>query len=758
MEFMPNINDPKCDVAMLLDEMCAKAIEHQLAGALDLAAQLYGEILQTQPMHSVANYSLGLLHVQAGRPEEGLHYLLAALKVSPVTADYWIGYIETLLMVGQTDAARQTLELGEQNGLAGELVENLASRIHASLPKRCEEEVPLPASEQARPVFKLPRQTGRPTRNQTARLETLFLEGRYAEGVATARTLTRRFSEFGPVWKLLGAMLYPLGHNNEALVAMQVAARLLPDDAETQKNFGVMLGFENDLSGAEQRFRRALEIDPGYADAHAGLGGVLSLQGRDAEAEASFRAALTFSPGHADAEAGLAPVLDAKGENDLALSLYRSALKKKPTQEAAIFSNMLFSLSHNTNVDAAALFAEHCRFAEKYEAPYRASWPRHSNSRDPHRCLQVGLVSGDFYNHAVASFIEPILAELHKQSATRLELHAYYNHFVEDDVTKRLRSYMSHWSVVNKLTDAALSQKILDDKIDILIDLSGHTARNRLLTFALKPAPVQVSWIGYPGTTGLQAMDYYLADRHLLPQGCFDDQFTEKLAYLPAVAPFLPFTAAPAVNDLPARKVGHITFGSFNRANKINAETIAMWSQLLRELPEARMLLGGLPPEYNSDGLIEEFVREGIDRERLWTFERSDMLTYLSLHHHVDICLDTYPYSGATTTFHALWMGVPTLTICGATAAGRSSVAILSGVRLEAFVADNKDDFIQKGVFWASNLHPLAGIRQVLRKRFAASAAGQPKLVAAGLERTLRSMWQRFCKGESVSFEVKNEE
>ncbi|MBS1142615.1 MAG: Tetratricopeptide 2 repeat protein [Proteobacteria bacterium] len=752
---MPDTHEPKPDAVLTLDEMCGKAMEHQLAGRLDLAAQLYSEILQIQPMHSVANYSLGLLHVQVQRPEGGLPYLLAALKASPETADYWLGYIEALLMAGQTDAARQTLELGQQHGLTGAAAENLASRILSSQPKPPVEEKPTPASKHSKPFAQAVRKKGSPTRQQSNELVTLFTQGRYAEGVTQALTLTQRFPEHGPGWKILGAMLRAVGRNEEGLAAMREAAELLPDDAETQKNLGVMLVEANDLAEGERHYRRALAINPGYAAVHTSLGGILSLQGRNAEAEASYRAALAFKPGDADAEVGLARTLGLRGEIDLALPLYRSALGKNPEQAAAVFSNMLFMLSHSTKMDAAALFAEHCRFAEKYEAPYRASWPKHANSRDPHRCLKVGLVSGDFYNHAVAPFIEPILAQLQKRAATTLELHAYYNHFLDDDVTQRLRSYMPHWNVVNKLSDTALTQQILNDKIDILIDLSGHTGRNRLLSFARKPAPVQVTWIGYPGTTGLQAMDYYLADRHFLPPGRLADQFTEKIAYLPAAAPFSPFTAAPAVNVLPALKAGHLTFGSFNRANKINAETIAMWSQLLRALPDARMLLGGLAPEYNSDKLIEEFVREGIARERLIIHLRSDMETYLGLHHLVDICLDAYPYSGGTTTYHAIWMGVPTLTVGGATAAGRSGASILDRVGLDAFVADNADDFVQKGVSWASNLAALADIRQNLRERFAASATCQPEVVAAGVERALRSMWQRYCAElPPASFEV----
>jgi predicted O-linked N-acetylglucosamine transferase (SPINDLY family) len=242
-------------------------------------------------------------------------------------------------------------------------------------------------------------------------------------------------------------------------------------------------------------------------------------------------------------------------------------------------------------------------------------------------------------------------------------------------------------------------------------------------------------------------MDYYLADRFFLPPGQFDSQFLEKIAYLPAGAPFLPSQDAPPVNALPALGNGYVTFGSFNRLNKLSPSVIALWAQLLRALPDSRMLLGGMPEESKYGTLIEWFAREGIPLERLSFYPRGAMAAYLGLHHRVDICLDTFPYNGGTTTLHALWMGVPTLTLAGRTAAGRSGAAILGHAGLEALVAHDAADFVQKGLFWAGHLAALSDIRSGLREGFAKSAMGQPAMVAAGVERTLRIMWQRWCAG-----------
>ena len=330
-----------------------------------------------------------------------------------------------------------------------------------------------------------------------------------------------------------------------------------------------------------------------------------------------------------------------------------------------------------------------------------------------------------------------------------LSLHAYYNHAVEDVVTKRLRGYFSQWHAIAHLSDAALAQKIADDGIDILIDLSGHTGSNRLLCFARKPAPVQASWIGYPGTTGLRAMDYYLADRYFLPPGVFDSQFTEKLVYLPADAPFLPDETAPPVNALPALSNGFVTFGSFSRISKLSRSAIALWSRLLRALPDARMLLGGMPREGEYDSLIDWFVQEGIARERLRFLPRYSMADYLALHHQVDMCLDTFPFTGCTTTNHALWMGVPTLTLAGRTVPGRQGAALMGHAGLGAFVATDAADFQEKGLHWADDLVALADIRAGLRARIEQSPIRRPEVIAAGVERAFRIMWQRWCAGQA---------
>jgi protein O-GlcNAc transferase len=705
-------SDPQQDCAAPhLDDLCGKAMQLQVAGRIDQAEPLYREILQLQPRHAAANHCLGMLHVQLKRASTALPFLLAALEENPQLPDYWLGYLEALLLAGRSDDAHEALALGRQHGLAGAGAEDFAQRLQAALPE------PRTPSRAER------RRESRTAAQQEGTVLSLLKQTRFAEALAVARALTQRFPERGLGWKVLGALLWEDGAREESLAAMQTSARLLPQDAEAHRNLGATLINMERFEEAECSLRRSLELDPDFAAPHESLGNAYQLQGRYAEAEASVRNAIALKSD--DAVSG----------------------------RSLVYSSLLFMLSHNPALDADTLFAEHCRVAGLIEAPRRASWPLHANDRDPQRCLRVGLVSGDLFNHAVASFIEPVLAKLCAYPS--LELHAYYNNTVNDAVNQRLRGLFKHWHPIVGLSDARLAQQVMEDGIDILFDLSGHTTLNRLHAFARKPAPIQISWIGYPGTTGLRAMDYYLADRHFLPPGQFDRHFTEKLVYLPTGAPFQPYESAPPVGGLPALETGLITFGSFNRIGKVNPATIDLWSQLLLALPRTKMVLGGLPSDSRHETLIERFAAAGIARERLTLYPRSNMEEYLALHHRVDICLDTVPYSGGTTTYHAFWMGVPTLTVAGTTPASRQGAAIIGQVGLDEFIATSPADFVAKGIHWANNLAALAQVRANLRTTWQQSPTRAPHAIAAGLERALRHMWTRWCAGlPAESFEI----
>lgn len=711
-------------------------------GKIDEALPSFHKALQLKPKHARAHFNLAAAQQSKGSLKEAMASLKQALKIKPDFAEAHSRLGVLLRTAGQFDEAQRSLrkaiklkpDLAEAHNALGLILQTCGQLDAAISSVRHALEID-PNYADAYSNLGLLQHLG----------------GLHEEAISSLEKAGTLEPGNADIHLYSGLLRQAQGKMDSALASFCQAIKINPDLAEAYKGLAEVLLETGHLDAAIANIKHALAIKPDYSDAHLILGNLQNKKGMLEEALASYRNVLKIEPDKHQAHHNLGNVLASQGQISMAIASYRRALELRPQDEEA-YSGLLFNLSHDETVDAQSLFAEHCRFADRLEAPLRASWPQHTNTRDPQRCLQIGFVSGDLCNHAVANFIEPVLA--HLSNYPQLSLHAYCNN-LEDNVTQRLRDDVKHWNQVVGLPDTALAEKIRTDGIDILIDLSGHTAKHRLLTFARKPAPVQASWMGYPGTTGLKSMDYYLADRFFLPSGQFDSQFTEKIIQIPANAPFLPYEAAPPVAILPALTSNHITFGSFNRPSKLSRSVIALWSQLLRALPDSRMLLGGMPEDGKYDTLIGWFAQEGIARERLDFHARSDMNRYLGLHQLVDICLDTFPYNGGTTTLHALWMGVPTLTLAGSTAAGRPGASILGHAGLEAFIAHDAADFVQKGLSWSDNLAALSGIRAGLRERFAQSAMGQPALVAAGVECALRMMWQRWCAGlPPESFEV----
>lgn len=549
----------------------------------------------------------------------------------------------------------------------------------------------------------------------------------------------------------LGVSLQATGALDEAMAAYRQMLEISPGDAVAYNNIGSIQQARGHLELARQSFQQALEAKPDFADAFCNLGICLLNLGKFDESLDCTLRAIELDPAHLQARTNISSVLFRLGRNDEAMEQCRQALAVNPEWQF-IHSNLLFSLAHSEQAEAGALLSEHLRYAEQFEAPHRAHWPRHANSADPQRRLRVGIVSADLYSHVISSYITPVLE--HLRHAPGLELLAYANSLHDDPSSRHLQTLVSVWRQVENLSDDKLAQLIIDDGIDVLIDLSGHTGGNRLLTFARKPAPLQASWMGYPLTTGLQAIDYYFSDRYFSPPGMLDAQFSEKLLLLPASAPFLPPADAPPVSPPPALKNGHVTLGSFNRPSKLSKKVIARWSRLLRALPDARMLLAGMPNEQMSDKLRAWFAEEHIASERLDFHGHTDTAAYLKLHDLVDLCLDTSPYSGGTTNLYALWMGVPTLTLSGPTLASRNGASILSHVGLDEFIALDEADFVAKGVRIAADVPYLSVLRTQTRTRMSNAAIGQPALIAAGLENALRTAWQRWCNGlPPISFE-----
>lgn len=497
------------------------------------------------------------------------------------------------------------------------------------------------------------------------------------------------------------------------------------------------------------RLARAMTLaSPQQAFGWKVLGAALAMMGHSAQALAAQQRAVELAPQDAEAHCNLANSLRDLGALAQAAAGFRRALAIRPDYALA-HSNLLFTLSHDADVAVPDVLQQHQRFGQQFDGLWQA--PPHTNERSPNRPLRLGFVSRDLRRHAVAFFIEPIWRHLKRTEFTLVAYHCFVG---ADDYSARLGALCDSWVACAGLSDDALAARIRHDQIDILFDLAGHTALNRLAVFARKPAPLQVSWIGYPLTTGLAAMDYRISDRFRAPPG-MEAQFVEKLARLPSSGTFDTLVQAPPVSPLPALANGYVTFGSFQRRTKLGHATLLLWSQVLQAVPGSRLLLGAMDEHSMQAELSLRFADLGIDPQRLIFQPKVDLASYLALHHQVDILLDSYPYPGGTTTQHGLWMGVPTLTRTGESPASWQGAAVLLRLGLAQWVAASEAEFVRAATAWAADLTALAALRLGLRERVVESVLGRPETVTRALEAALRVMWQRWCAGQAPDhFEV----
>jgi predicted O-linked N-acetylglucosamine transferase (SPINDLY family)/SAM-dependent methyltransferase len=573
--------------------------------------------------------------------------------------------------------------------------------------------------------------------------------GKLDKAVASYRLALEIRPDFVEAQCNLGVALHSLGQFDEAVESYRRALEINPEFAGAHTNLGVSLVSLGQFEEAVVCHRRAVEIDSSNATAHYNLGVALQALGQFDDAVVSFRRALKIRPEVADAHLRLGDVLNELGRPESALVSYRCALQIKPDLLNA-HSNILFTHHYLFDQSAEMMLAQARRYGymvEQQARPY-ANYP---NIPAHNRLLRVGLVSGDLRDHPVGHFIEGVLSALSLNSREQLSLIAYANHSVSDPLAERIKSSCLIWRSVVGLSDESLARQIRDDGIDILIDLSGHTGQSRLPVFAWKPAPVQVSWLGYFATTGLAAMDYLIADPWTLPES-EEVNFTEKIWRLPETR--LCFTAPDMdinISPLPALNTGHITFGCFQSLNKINDAVVMLWARVLKAVPGSRLLLKAkLYDEVRvRQSVADRFAASGIEAGRLVFEGASPRAEYLAAYQRVDIVLDTAPYPGGTTTAESLWMGVPVLTLTGTSFLARQGLGLLMNAGLPDWIAADADDYVARGVAQAGDLPRLAALRTGLRQQVLTSPIFDPPRFAGCFETALRGMWMQWCDEQS---------
>jgi protein O-GlcNAc transferase len=743
---------------MTIAESLSLALQYLESGQRVAAEQLCRQILQQDAQNAEALNLLGILAYQTGRHDEAAARLEAALALCADDARFH----HNMGMVRQRQGRPDEAIASYQRALT--LEPNLA-QVHNNLGN----------------LYK-----GR---------------GQAKEALASYDAAIRLAPGLAEAHNNRGNLLAHMGRMEEAEQSCERAVQLRPSLPQPHYNLGLIQARQDRLDEATRSYREALRLWPDYAEAHIALGETLMRLGRLDEAEAHCRQALrlwpdkpliynnlgvvlgargpwadmqVFRPGPSGADTFYDPIaaqqaqrirdealacheqavrmqpdyVDAlnnlgngylnQGRNDEALACYRKVLAVDPGNRV-VHSSLLFAMHHGAPYDPEACFAEHLRWAEKFGQP--SARPPQPVNRDPERRLRIGYVSADFNAHVMGRYIEVVIAA---HDRTHFEIFCYANLRQEDSLTQRVQASADRWRSVMGVSAAQAAAMVRADQIDLLIDLSGHTADNRLDIFALKPAPVQVAHAGYPDTTGLTVIDYRLMDPYTDPPGRTERFHTEKIVRLPEAHWCYAAPITLEIAPLPARQPGAVTLGSFNTLAKVTEPTIAVWARILHALPQALLLVQTGAGSAGDARVRAAFAKHGVGPERVTLTPRLGSEAYFRRFGEVDICLDTYPYTGCNTTADALWMGVPVVTRAGPTCVTRLGVSAIVLAGLEDLVTESPEAYVETTVRLAQDIPRLRELRQQLRDRVKKTLGNVPRFTHQ-LEAAYRDMWHSYC-------------
>lgn len=534
-----------------------------------------------------------------------------------------------------------------------------------------------------------------------------------------------------------------LGQPTQAMRVYARALELRPTAKEAVLELVTLLRAIGNVPAAVEQCRRALTLDPTLDDVWLELGNALYACGRLDDAITAYRKLLERRPEHALAHANLGNVLKDVGLQSEATASYRRAVDLAP-DDAVTHGNLLYVAAYDPEYSAQAILEEARRFSARHSEPLRAERRAHANQPDPERRLRVGYVSSDFREHVSRFYLEPLFSQ---HSTKAVEVYCYSNFFPRDAWTERYQKHAATFREFWSLDDAAAAELIRADGIDVLVDLSMHSSRPRPLLFARKPAPVQLSWLAYVGTTGNDAMDYRLSDPFLDPEASKPLPYTERTWRLPSSFwCFHPLSNVAAPGALPARQNGHVTFGSLASFCKINEPTLALWADVLNAVPGSKLVLHAPPGDTRARALAL-FERHGVASSRLEFLPHQRRDDYLATFARLDLCLDALPYCSLTNTLDAAYCGVPTLTLVGDTSVGRAGLSVASNLGLPELVARDRQAFVVSAKARASDLDGLAALRASLRSRLEASPLMDAPRFARDLEAAYRGMWREWCAG-----------
>jgi protein O-GlcNAc transferase len=708
------------------------ALQHHRAGRLQEAGALYRQILTQDPEHAPANHYLGVIAYQTGQLDTAVQMIHRAIAANPNYAEAHNDLGVVLTASGQFDQAiaahRQAIALRPNYA---EAFNNLGNAF----------------------TYKNQLDDAIAAYRQSVALRPNYLEAQNNLGVALRRNgqlddaiaAHQKAIAIKPdsaqAHRDLGAAFYAKSDLDQSIAAYRQAISLEPNRPDDFNNLANALRAKGDLNEAIAAYRQAIALQPNFPEAHCNLGVALGNKGQLDDAIASYRQAIVLRPTFAQAHNNLGDALKDTGQLDEAITEFRQATALEP-ENAAFNSYLIYVLHLHPDYDARALAKEHRLWNDRHARPLAKLIRPHSNNRDPNRPLRIGYVSPDFRLHPVGRFLLPLLTNHDKN---QFEIFCYSKTITPDPITQRLRSHANTWRKILGLSDIQTADLIRQDRSDILIDLTMHMVGNSLLMFAQKPAPIQVTYLAYCSTTGLQTIDYRLSDPHLDPIGSDESVYSEQTFRLPETYwCYQPITTPPDIIPPPVSTSASITFGCLNNFCKVSQPTLHTWIDLLRAVPNSNLLLSAHEGAYRQK-ILNQFSTNGIDPSRIKFVAKVLFSDYFRLYNQIDIALDTFPYAGGTTTCDALWMGVPVVTLIGKTAVGRGGSSILSNLGLPEMTAQSPEDYIRIAANLANNLPRLTQLRSTLRPRMEQSPLMDAARFAKNVEVAYRQMWRNWC-------------
>lgn len=676
--------------------LLASATAQLRAGQLQQACATLSDILARSPGCADALNMLAGIARQQGHTDDAVNHLRAAIAAEPRRAELHLNLGEAFYHLGQLTAAEAAYRLGLS--IAPDMAE-----LHCNLG------------------------------NVLLRLDS------DEEALTHLRRAVTIAPQFAEAHYNLGRCYQKMHRHSDAMAAYLRAAELRPDLAQAYYNVGVLLQTLEQPSRAAEMYENALAIRPNYLHALNNLGGVLSTQGRNDRAVQVLTLALKLKPDYGAGASNLAAHFGRVGEAQKAIELARRAVTFDPSNPA-IRSALIFRMLHDPDTSQQQIGEELSRWNDLYASKLAAELPPPAPRDARGRRLRLGFVSADFCDHVIVWNTLPLFRELDRE---RFEIHCYSNSHRHDRGTQRMIDLSQSFTPVAAMSDRALAQRIRDDGIDVMFDMNLHTASHRLLALARRPAPVQFTFAGYPGSTGLKAIDYRISDPYLDPPGMFEATCSEQIARLPhSFWCFEPQSEDPDVNELPAARSGQVTFACLNQLKKVNHRILALYARVLLDTPGSRLVMLATKGNHREQ-IVDQFSRHGVAPGRVFFVEPSRRPLYMRHYHLADISLDPMPYGGHTTALDSLWMGVPIVTLPGDTIASRAGLGMLTELKMPELIASSEDDYVTIAQGLAADIPRLSQIRRELRDRMRASSLMDAKTYTRAFELAILNAWQR---------------